>query len=247
MTNATVFSYPAPAGELLALDSRERGMTRYNENAKWYVKIHWVMSDYDEWLPVELVREEYDRQGRKRTPRRAVGSTSDAKRNDLLRQSAPKKLGSKKRPIKVDEDDDGGSGTKVTRNKRKSASGSRACSRTAAVAGARAAKLKTGGPKRLKKEKSLPKANNDLLPDITVGTKILKHFTEGCKGKGHYQGEITKLPGPGNSFYHVRYDDDGDEEDLEPHEMWIAFSDWFVVNEGITLPEVRRTPLHACM
>ena len=73
-----------------------------------------------------------------------------------------------------------------------------------------------------------------LVPEITKGTSILKYFAE---GKSYFQGKITKLPGRGNSFYHVRYDD-GDEEDLEPHEMWIAFSDWCVANDEIELTEV---------
>ena len=109
-------------------------------------------------------------------------------------------------------------------------------SRRAAAADARAAMSKTGGPKRLKKEKSPPKANNDTLPDIAVGTNILKYFAE---GKQYYQGKITRLPGRGNSFYHVRYED-GDDEDMAPDEMWMAFSDWCVANDEIALTEVRR-------
>lgn len=73
-----------------------------------------------------------------------------------------------------------------------------------------------------------------LVPEITKGTSILKYFAE---GKSYFEGKIIKLPGPGNSFYHVRYDD-GDEEDLEPHEMWIAFSDWCVANNEIQLTQV---------
>ena len=73
-----------------------------------------------------------------------------------------------------------------------------------------------------------------LVPKITKGTRIFKYFAE---GKSYFEGKVTKLPGPGRSFYHVRYDD-GDEEDLEPHEMWIAFSDWCVANDEIELTEV---------
>jgi hypothetical protein len=95
---------------------------------------------------------------------------------------------------------------------------------------------KTGGPKRLKKEKSPPKANSDTLPDIAVGTNILKYFAE---GKQYYQGKITRLPGRGNAFYHIRYDD-GDDEDMAPDEMWMAFSDWCVANDEIELTQVRN-------
>ena len=77
--------------------------------------------------------------------------------------------------------------------------------------------------------------NADLLvPEIVKGTSIYKYFAE---GKSYYEGKITKVPGPGTSFYHVRYDD-GDEEDLEPHEMWIAFSDWCIANNEIELTQV---------
>ena len=76
----------------------------------------------------------------------------------------------------------------------------------------------------------------DLVPDIAIGTNILKYFAE---GKQYYQGKITRLPGRGNSFYHVRYED-GDDEDMEPDEMWMAFSDWCVANDEIALTEVRR-------
>jgi hypothetical protein len=171
------------------------------------------------------------------------GPTSAAtKRNALLKASAPQNrstVGSQTRPIKIDDDDNDDYGTKVARSKRKLASGSRACSRRAAAAAARTATSKTGGPKRLKKGKSPPKANNDNLPDIAVGTNILKYFT-----KGWYQGTITKLPCQGNSFYHVRYDDDGDEEDMAPHEMWMAYSDWCMAYEGMDLTKVRRKLLH---
>jgi len=109
-------------------------------------------------------------------------------------------------------------------------------SRRAAAADARAVMSKTGGPKRLKKEKSPPKANNDTLPDIAVGTNILKYFAE---GKQYYQGKITRLPGRGNGFYHARYDD-GDDEDMAPDEMWMAFSDWCVANDEIALTQVRK-------
>ena len=246
VTNATIVSHPAPAGELLDWESRERGKIHYYENAKWYIKVHWVMSDYNEWLPCEWVQEELNRRGRKRTPRHAIGPVAAAKRNGLLRQSAPQKLGGKLRPIKIDDDGGGGNNTENTCSKRKLASVSRAYSRRAAAADTRVVISKTGGQKRPKKENSPQKANDDLLPDIAVGTNILKYFTEGRKGKRYYQGKITKLPGPGNSFYHVRYDDDGDEEDLEPHEMWMAFSDWCVYNKEISLTKVRRKPLHTC-
>ena len=76
-----------------------------------------------------------------------------------------------------------------------------------------------------------------LVPEITKGTSILKYFAE---GRSYFEGKIIKVPGPGNSFYHVRYDD-GDEEDLEPLEMWIAFSDWCVANDEIELTEVSRS------
>lgn len=112
-------------------------------------------------------------------------------------------------------------------------------SRRAAAADARAVMTKTGGPKRLKKEKSPPKANNDTLPDIAIGTNILKYFAE---GKQYYQGKITRLPGRGNGFYHVRYDD-GDDEDMAPDEMWMAFSDWCVANDEIALTQVRKMHL----
>jgi len=75
-----------------------------------------------------------------------------------------------------------------------------------------------------------------LVPDIAVGTNILKYFAE---GKQYYQGKITRLPGRGNGCYHVRYDD-GDDEDMAPNEMWMAFSDWCVANDEIALTQVRR-------
>ena len=119
-------------------------------------------------------------------------------------------------------------------------------SRRAAAADARAAMAKTAGPKRLTKGKSPspPKdvsnnngtTNNNTLPEISVGTRILKYFKRGNK---YYQGKITKLPSPGNSFYHIRYFD-GDQEDMEPNEMWKAFSDWCVANGELTLTQVRR-------
>ena len=235
VTNATIVSHPAPAGELLDWESRARGKVHYNENAKWYIKIHWVMSDYSEWLPCEWVQEELNRRGRKRTPRHAIGPVAAAKRNGLLRQSAPQRLGSKLRPIKIDNDGGGGNNTENIRSKRKLAPVSRAYSRRAAAADTRVVMSKTGGQKRLKKEKSPHKANDDLLPDIAVGTNILKYFAD---GKQYYQGKITKLPGHGNSFYHARYND-GDEEDMTPAEMWMAFSDWCVYNKEMTLTKVR--------
>ena len=241
VTNATIVSHPAPAGELLDWESRARGKVHYNENAKWYIKIHWVMSDYSEWLPCEWVQEELNRRGRKRTPRHAIGPVAAAKRNGLLRRSAPQKLGGKLRPIKIDDDGGSGNNTENTRSKRKLASVSRAYSYSRRAA----AMSKTGGQKRLKKEKSPHKGNDDLLPDIAVGTNVLKYFTGGCKGKRYYQGKITKLPGPGNSFYHVRYDD-GDEEDMTPDEMWMAFSDWCVSIKKISLTKVRWTLVHHC-
>ena len=235
VTNATIVSHPAPAGELLDWESRERGKVHYYENAKWYIKIHWVMSDYNEWLPCEWVQEELNRRGRKRTPRHATEPVAAAKRNGLLRQSAPQRLGGKLRPIKIDDDGGGGNNTENIRSKRKLAPVSRAYSRRAAAADTRVVMSKTGGQKRLKKEKSPHKANDDLLPDIAVGTNILKYFAD---GKQYYQGKITKLPGHGNSFYHARYND-GDEEDMTPDEMWMAFSDWCVYNKEMTLTKVR--------
>ena len=235
VTNATIVSHPAPAGELLDWESRERGKVHYYENANWYIKIHWVMSNYNEWLPCEWVQEELNRRGRKRTPRHAIGPVAAAKRNGLLRQSAPQRLGGKLRPIKIDNDGGGGNNTENIRSKRKLAPVSRAYSRRAAAADTRVVMSKTGGQKRLKKEKSPHKANDDLLPDISVGTNILKYFAD---GKQYYQGKITKLPGHGNSFYHARYND-GDEEDMTPAEMWMAFSDWCVYNKEMTLTKVR--------
>jgi len=131
ITNAIIYSYPAPADELLSLDSQEIGKLHYNDEAKWYVQIHWTTAGYSEWLPCGFCHKEFNRRDRKRAPpaRHTIGPTSAAtERNALLKASAPQKLGSKKRPIKIDEEDNGGNGTKVTRSKRKSASGSRACS-----------------------------------------------------------------------------------------------------------------------
>jgi len=122
-------------------------------------------------------------------------------------------------------------------------------SRRAAATDARVAMLKMEEPKRLKREKSpSPRkgrgnessssnsggTTNDTLPEIRVGTNVYKYF-----GKKYYEGKITKLPGPGNSYYHIRYDD-GDEEDMLPDEMWMAVSDWCVSNKELALTKVRK-------
>ena len=131
MTNATVVSYPAPAGELLDLDGRERGAFHYDEKTKWYIRIQWVMSCYKEWLPCEWCRKEFGRGERKRTTtnRYTTVAIAAAKRNDLLKKSAPQNcsvLGSKSCPIVVDgDDDDGDASTEIPRTKRKLASISR--------------------------------------------------------------------------------------------------------------------------
>ena len=112
MTNATVVSYPAPAGELFALEKHERGECEYQEYAKWYIRIYWVMSCYKQWLPCEWCREEFGRGERKRTTtnRYTTGAIAAAKRNDLLKKSAPQThsaLGSKSCHIEIDDDNDG--------------------------------------------------------------------------------------------------------------------------------------------
>ena len=143
MTNAMVVSFPVPAAELLALEVRERGVLEFKEDAKWYVRIRWVMVGYRVWMPCEWCREEFGRGERKRTTtsRYTTGPSAATKRNNLLKESAPQKcsvLGSKSCPIDVDDDSDDDNGndhdgdnaaTKIPGSKRKHASLTRASQR----------------------------------------------------------------------------------------------------------------------
>ena len=87
-----------------------------------------------------------------------------------------------------------------------------------------------------KKSNNVSDAEKCILPSIVVGTSILKYFSE---GKDYFEGKITSLPTQGNTFYRIRYQD-GDEEDMDPLEMYMAFSDWCVANDEIPLTKVRN-------
>ena len=87
-----------------------------------------------------------------------------------------------------------------------------------------------------KKASNVSDAEKCILPSIVVGTSILKYFSE---GRDYFEGKITSLPTPGNKFYRIRYQD-GDEEDMDPLEMYMAFSDWCVANDEIPLTKVRN-------
>ena len=95
-------------------------------------------------------------------------------------------------------------------------------------------------PRRTGDEKAnVADAENYILPAIVVGTSILKYFVE---GKDYFEGKITKLPTPAKKFYRIRYQD-GDEEDMDPLELYMAFSDWCVANNEIPLTKVRNVTL----
>ena len=95
-------------------------------------------------------------------------------------------------------------------------------------------------PKRtVDKKASVADADNYILPAIVVGTSILKYFVE---GKDYFEGKITKLPTPAKKFYRIRYQD-GDEEDMDPLELYMAFSDWCVANNEVPLTKVRNAVL----
>ena len=87
-----------------------------------------------------------------------------------------------------------------------------------------------------KKTDNASDAKNHILPSIVVGTSILKYFSE---GRDYFEGKITSLPTSGNKFYRIRYQD-GDEEDMDPLEIYMAFSDWCVANDEIPLTKVRN-------
>ena len=86
------------------------------------------------------------------------------------------------------------------------------------------------------KKANVADADNYILPAIVVGTSILKYFVE---GKDYFEGKITKLPTSAKNFYRIRYQD-GDEEDMDPLELYMAFSDWCVANNEIPLTKVRN-------
>ena len=95
--------------------------------------------------------------------------------------------------------------------------------------------LSSSKPKRSgDKKASVADVDNYILPAIVVGTSILKYFVE---GKDYFEGKITKLPTPAKKFYRIRYKD-GDEEDMDPLELYMAFSDWCVANNEIPLTKV---------
>ena len=92
------------------------------------------------------------------------------------------------------------------------------------------------------KKENMTDVDTYILPAIVVGTSILKYFVE---GKDYFEGKITKLPTRAKNFYRIRYQD-GDEEDMGPLELYMAFSDWCVANNEIPLTKVRNAITMVC-
>mmetsp|Transcript_17933 Transcript_17933/g.39785 ORF Transcript_17933/g.39785 Transcript_17933/m.39785 type:complete len:871 (-) Transcript_17933:1298-3910(-) len=71
--------------------------------------------------------------------------------------------------------------------------------------------------------------NNYRPPEVKVGEKVMKYFTD-----AYYEGKLARLPTKSSPYYFIVYED-GDKEDISEDDFWAAYSDWRV-NKGVIRP-----------